>query len=118
MPQIAPTSTSIRPLRRSLAVSALAAMLLAAALATPAAGYHAYLDLRSPDARDAARPAEAPQDLRSPDARDAVYPPAAYQDLRSPDARDAGSPMPQAPPARRLRRTTSPGDTWRSAALG
>lgn len=45
-----------------------------AALAAPTA---AGVDLRSPDARDAARAAEARQD-----------PP--YVDLRSPDARDAG----------------------------
>ena len=43
------------------------------------------MDLRSPDARDAARTAEA---------RD-------YKDLRSPDARDAGrpAPAPSPPPA-------------------
>jgi hypothetical protein len=68
-----------------------------AALAAPTAA--AQQDLRSPDARDAARAAESAQeqpgrDLRSPDARDAAR--AAElaqdqpgQDLRSPDARDA-----------------------------
>jgi len=40
-----------------------------AALAAPAAGAQ---DLRSPDARDAARSAQARQDYRSPDARDAA----------------------------------------------
>src|SRR4051812_22858287 len=71
-------------------------------------------DLRSPDARDAARAAAveryygsfrtargATADLRSPDARDAARGPVpaagAAQDLRSPDARDA---TPGAAPAR------------------
>ena len=56
-----------------------------------------YRDLRSPDARDAAREVSPVQvtyrDLRSPDARDAaraVSPvEVTYRDLRSPDARDA-----------------------------
>ncbi len=54
------------------------------------------VDLRSPDARDAAIQAATPTDLRSPDARDAAVaaqqaaqPPAGPIDLRSPDARDA-----------------------------
>ena len=45
----------------------------------------AHVDLRSPDARDAARSGEA---------RD-------YTDLRSPDARDAGRPAPIPSPAPR-----------------
>jgi len=40
-----------------------------AALAAPAAGAQ---DMRSPDARDAARSAQARQDYRSPDTRDAA----------------------------------------------
>jgi hypothetical protein len=56
--------------RRRLSRSA-ALGLAVAALAAPAAG--AQQDLRSPDARDAARLADTPaQDLRSPDARDAA----------------------------------------------
>jgi hypothetical protein len=58
-------------------------------------------DLRSPDARDAARKhPSARQDLRSPDARDAARKhPSARQDLRSPDARDAArkDPAPVVP---------------------
>jgi hypothetical protein len=54
----------------------------------------ASVDLRSPDARDAALAAEQaqqPVDLRSPDARDAARRAESQSvDLRSPDARDAG----------------------------
>src|ERR671923_1414907 len=61
-----------------------------------------YQDLRSPDARDAARASATTQnqDLRSPDARDAALASQArnYQDLRSPDARDAGRPHPSPSP--------------------
>lgn len=67
--------------------------LIAGSLAAPAAA--AGQDLRSPDAKDAARSAEArgPQDLRSPDAQDAARSAEArdYQDLRSPDAVDAAT---------------------------
>jgi len=50
-------------------------------------------DLRSPDARDAARSTASVIDLRSPDARDAarssdIGQAAGMSDLRSPDARD------------------------------
>jgi hypothetical protein len=68
------------------------AIVVAAAVASSASA--ATVDLRSPDARDAARMAQQTPgvDLRSPDARDAAR--AAQQtqgvDLRSPDARDAG----------------------------
>ena len=56
---------------------ALACGLVASAFAAPAASAYpgsGYQDLRSPDARDAGRAAEARdyQDLRSPDARDAA----------------------------------------------
>jgi hypothetical protein len=68
-----------RCLTRATAVGlALAALAAPAALADPhAADVHARAeaaqkqDLRSPYARDAARPVEPKQDLRSPDARDA-----------------------------------------------
>jgi hypothetical protein len=56
-------------IRHRLARSAALALAIAA-LAAPAAV--AQQDLRSPDARDAARSAIAKQDLRSPDARDAA----------------------------------------------
>jgi len=90
--------TASSRLRRSL----LAAVLCCAAAAPTA---HANTDLRSPDARDAARPtaSPAPTDLRSPDTRDRAnaYTPAA-QDLRSPDTRDlANSYTP--PPVQDLR---------------
>jgi hypothetical protein len=59
------------------------------------------VDLRSPDARDAARQAHTTPvvDLRSPDARDAARQAHATPmvDLRSPDARDAARPVPPAP---------------------
>lgn len=67
---------------------------VALAAATPATAV-AQLDLRSPDARDAAGVVTPTQDLRSPDVRDAAQSPgiaqstAGPQDLRSPDARDA-----------------------------
>jgi len=78
--------TASSRLRRSLLAAA-----LCCATSVPAA--QANTDLRSPDARDAARPART--DLRSPDARDAARPIAgpARTDMRSPDARDAASPV-------------------------
>jgi hypothetical protein len=71
----------------------------------PTTQARASQDLRSPDARDAARRSQATQgqDLRSPDARDAArathhaQTAAGDQDLRSPDARDAARVGPQTP---------------------
>ena len=82
----------------------LTAVLAAVALISPAAAQAQSQDLRSPDARDAARPTVAQpapgQDLRSPDARDAARPTVGPrpigQDLRSPDTRDIATR--QAPP--------------------
>jgi hypothetical protein len=54
-------------LRRTAALG-----LALAALGAPAASAQTGQDLRSPDARDAARATVGPQDLRSPDARDAA----------------------------------------------
>jgi hypothetical protein len=83
-------NTRSRKRRPFAAIAALAA-LLALALVAPAG---ADVDLRSPDARDAATPQV---DLRSPDAREAARGAAATQvDLRSPDARDAGRAIPAA----------------------
>jgi hypothetical protein len=86
---------------------------LVAALLVPA-GASAQQDLRSPDARDAARPALT-QDLRSPDTRDAQRP-AVTQDLRNPDSRDYGLQPRELAPTSSLAGTTSPeGDgpaTW------
>jgi hypothetical protein len=48
--------------------------LVIAAIAAPAAPAAARQDLRSPDARDAARAATVVQDLRPPDVRDAAQP--------------------------------------------
>lgn len=61
-------------------IAALGAALIAAAL-VPGAAF-AYVDLRSPDARDAAGAAHE----------------RTYVDLRSPDARDAGRLQPSPPP--------------------
>jgi hypothetical protein len=76
---------------------------LVAVCATPASAA-SYEDLRSPDAKDAAREAgvvQGPsQDLRSPDTRDAAAASAegdTYQDLRSPDAKDAAREAGTAP---------------------
>jgi hypothetical protein len=101
MSRIAPqTASTRRPRRRLMALAALAGAMLTLALSGQA--FAAYQDLRSPDARDAARlselatPATSYQDLRSPDARDAArlseqsVRPTSYRDLRSPDAADAG----------------------------
>jgi len=83
--------TASSRLRRSL----LAAVLCCAAAAPTA---HANTDLRSPDARDAARPtaSPAPTDLRSPDTRDLAnaYTPLPVQDLRPPDTRDLANGYP------------------------
>jgi hypothetical protein len=72
-----------------LARSAALALALAA-LAVPTAAAQQQ-DLRTPDARDAARPAQASPDLRTPDARDAARLAQSSPDLRTPDARDAAT---------------------------
>jgi hypothetical protein len=78
-------------IRRSHILTTAALLAVCAVPATAAA----QQDLRSPDARDAAREAgvvQPSQDLRSPDARDAAREAATVepgQDLRSPDAADA-----------------------------
>ncbi len=107
--------------RRTTAI-ALAASMLTLALAGQA--FANTQDLRSPDARDAARlsqlatPTTTYQDLRSPDARDAasVSEQGQYQDLRSPDARDAGRVVPQAPVASAS--PSSDGFNWGYLAIG
>ena len=55
------------------------------------------VDLRSPDAKDAATPAVTKVDLRSPDSVDGFTKPVARVDLRSPDAVVAVSPSTPAP---------------------
>jgi hypothetical protein len=106
-----------------LATAAVLAVSAAAASANP------YQDLRSPDARDAAReagPVTGPsQDLRSPDARDAAREagPVAgpTQDLRSPDARDAARDLPRvvvSPPLVEVREAPSGGFDWGDAGIG
>ena len=81
--------------RKTLKTTATLAAVLAIAVVVPAASA-ANTDLRSPDARDAARAVVVTngQDLRSPDARDAghVVVVSNGQDLRSPDASDAARP--------------------------
>jgi hypothetical protein len=93
--------------RRAVALAISACMLI---VGVPTAAAATWEDLRSPDAKDAAREAGDPpappssiaasaadqyRDLRSPDARDAALAaqqatqPATSRDLRSPDARDA-----------------------------
>lgn len=56
----------------STAKKTITALVATAALFAPAAYAAESQDLRSPDARDAARAATEPQDLRSPDTRDAA----------------------------------------------
>jgi hypothetical protein len=79
--------------RKTLKTIATLAAVLATAAVVPATSA-ANTDLRSPDARDAARGVvvSTGHDLRSPDARDAARGVVVSngQDLRSPDARDAG----------------------------
>jgi hypothetical protein len=103
---------------------------------------HGYQDLRSPDARDAARDAgstpEPGQDLRSPDATDAaahrgLYEPdggsyALNRDYGSPDAVDAARDLPPVhyptptvatePPAPIVAVTESTGFDWGDAGIG
>jgi hypothetical protein len=81
--------------RKTLKTIATLGAVLAIAAVVPATSA-ANTDLRSPDARDAARGVVVSngQDLRSPDARDAgrVVVVSNGQDLRSPDASDAARP--------------------------
>jgi hypothetical protein len=111
---------------RGKTILATAAML---AVSAAAASANQYQDLRSPDARDAAREAGPVsgqyQDLRSPDARDAarearpVTGPS--QDLRSPDARDAARDLPRvvvSPPLVEVREAPSGGFDWGDAGIG
>lgn len=118
-------------LRRShiLTAAALMAVCAAPASATP------YEDLRSPDAKDAAREAGTvhgrSQDLRSPDSQDAAAHKGAYardespaelmQDLRSPDARDAARDLPRvvvSPPLVKVREVPSSSFDWGDAGIG
>jgi hypothetical protein len=69
----------------NVAIKTITAFVAAAALAAPAAAIAVPIDLRSPDARDAALATVASQDLRSPDARDA-----ARSDEITPLARPSG----------------------------
>ena len=76
------------------------------------------VDLRSPDARDAAlTAAPAKVDLRSPDARDAARSVTTGKlvDLRSPDARDAARRIPAIPASSG---EPSGGFDWTYVALG
>jgi hypothetical protein len=116
MSQIAKTHTRFG--RRGLA--ALAALAGAALMLVPATQAAAQsVDLRSPDARDAARALHSTGivDLRSPDARDAAraVQTTSVVDLRSPDARDAARPTQSTPVA-----TGSPsgGFDWTYVAIG
>jgi hypothetical protein len=94
-----------------------------------------YQDLRSPDAKDAARDAEtasqAGQDLRSPDASDAAAHRGLYasdpdqyvlnRDFGSPDAVDAARDLPpvQLPtPVVAVKGTPSAGFDWGDAGIG
>jgi hypothetical protein len=106
-----------------LTTTALLAVCAGTASANP------YQDLRSPDARDAAREAvgvSGPyQDLRSPDARDAAREAAPVsgpsQDLRSPDARDAARDLTRvvvSPPVVEVREAPSGGFDWGDAGIG
>jgi len=120
-------------LRRShiLTTAALLAFCVAPGYATamvdqpspPSPAGHAYQDLRSPDARDAALSSETQvaQDLRSPDARDAALAAETQvsQDLRSPDARDAGRvSTPAQPPLLEIREGPENGFDWGDAGIG
>jgi hypothetical protein len=113
---------------RGKTILATAAML---AVSAAAASANQYQDLRSPDARDAARevgtvagPGQY-QDLRSPDARDAAREAGPVtgpsQDLRSPDARDAARDLPRvvvSPPLVEVREAPSGGFDWGDAGIG
>ena len=90
-----------------------------ATAAQPSAADRTYRDLRSPDAKDAARLAvgRTYHDLRSPDAKDAaaiaIGP--TYRDLRSPDAKDAAADRIVAPFAEV---SYADGFDWGDAAIG
>ena len=70
--------------------TALATALTLAATAAPGA-LAQPINLRSPDASDAANRTQPATDVRSPDARDAADRTQPPPDLRSPDARDAAA---------------------------
>ena len=100
-------------LRRShiLTTAALLAFCVAPGYATamvdqpspPSPAGHAYQDLRSPDARDAALSSETQ----------------VAQDLRSPDARDAGRvSTPAQPPLLEIREGPENGFDWGDAGIG
>jgi hypothetical protein len=89
---------------RGKTILATAAML---AVSAAAASANQYQDLRSPDARDAAREAGP---LAGPS-----------QDLRSPDARDAARDLPRvvvSPPLVEVREAPSGGFDWGDAGIG
>ena len=101
-----------------------AALVAVCALPVSAA---ADVDLRSPDARDAAGNFAVDQlgssvDLRSPDARDAagnyLDEPRSTVDLRSPDARDAGRQLDPAPVSTVQVAEPSSGFDWGDAGIG
>jgi hypothetical protein len=104
-------------------VQAVAVAATITGLAVPAA---VAQDLRSPDARDAAAPAQQsvspPSDLRSPDVRDVAG--SAQQlatpasDLRSPDVRDAASRVVSAAITPAADAGVSNGFQWGDAAIG
>jgi len=104
--------------RRLSHLRSTAALALAiAAVAAPAAvADTSAVDLRSPDARDAAQPA-GQVDLRSPDARDAARP-AAKVDLVSPDARDNGRREPAPIVVTQPALGASDGFDWAAAGIG
>ena len=108
--------------RTKLIITTAAVMALCAAPASAVP----YDDLRSPDAKDAARGSAASsyQDLRSPDAKEAASAAAVVepsQDLRSPDARDAGRDRPPVEiptPTVEIRQVPTSGFDWGDAGIG
>jgi LPXTG-motif cell wall-anchored protein len=82
--------------RKTLSTIATLAAVLATAVIPATSAAQGSVDLRSPDAREAATVVATSngQDLRSPDAREAaaVVATSTGQDLRSPDARDTSRP--------------------------
>ncbi len=114
--------------RRKALATALAGAALASAVGTSGAAADEYVDLRSPDAREAASdPAPVPQSgpypvaedygkLRAPAAQGAGEP---YTDLRMPDSRQPQSPVatPATQPVADEPSTLGAFD-WLSAALG
>jgi hypothetical protein len=100
--------------RKHTLTGTLTALAIGAAVAAPAGAQPT--DLRSPDAKDAARPA-ASQDLRSPDAKD-VPQPVDAAGLRA-EAQERyyssyGQPAPAAPAAP----VASDGFEWGTAGIG